>query len=101
MVAKAEIAAASTESAAGAVPPPGAPREVAQPLGEDLIADQLARASANERELKPLVFAQQPQRPSVDGPAASHPAVSANPKNGTFSKTKREMVDRPKRRSGQ
>jgi len=77
MVAKAEIAAASTESAAGAVPPPGAPREVAQPLGEDLIADQLARASANERELKPLVFAQQPQRPSVDGPAASHPVVSA------------------------
>lgn len=70
MVAKAEIAAASTGQAEGAVPPPGAPHEVAQPLDEGLIADQLARAAANERELKPLVYTQQP-RPSMEQPAIS------------------------------
>jgi hypothetical protein len=70
MVAKAEIAAASTGQAEGAVPPPGAPHEVAQPLDDGLIADQLARAAANERELKPLVFNQTP-RPSMDQPTIS------------------------------
>jgi hypothetical protein len=70
MVARSEIAAASTGQAEGAVPPPGAPHEVAQPLDEGLIADQLARAAANERELKPLVYTQQP-RPSVEQPSIS------------------------------
>lgn len=67
MVTKAEIAAASAESAAGAVPPPEAPRETAQPLSDTLIADQLARAQANERELKPLTFAT-PPRPPISAP---------------------------------
>lgn len=76
MVTKADIAAASTESAAGAVPPPGAPHEVAAPLDAGLIAEQLARAAANERELKPLTF--QTTRPSVEQPAISAvEAVSA------------------------
>lgn len=70
MVDKAEIIAASIESAAGAVPPAHAPREVAQPLSDIAVAEQLARAAANEQELKPLVFE---QRPAV----AVQPVVSA------------------------
>lgn len=53
----------------GTAPPPGAPHEVAQPLTADTIADQLARAQANERALAPLVFA--------PGPLPAAPAVPA------------------------
>lgn len=38
----------------GAVPPPDAPRETAQPLQPDTLAIQQANARANERELKPF-----------------------------------------------
>jgi len=68
MVDRSEIIAASLESTGGAVPPPGAPREFTQPLSDQAVADQLARASANERELKPLVFE---QRPLVSQPVVS------------------------------
>lgn len=44
----------------GTAPPPGAPHEVAQPLTEAAVADQLARAQANERALAPLVYAPGP-----------------------------------------
>ncbi len=38
----------------GAVPPPGAPREVSQPLKPEAIAAMAAKARANERTLEPL-----------------------------------------------
>lgn len=49
-------------------PPPNAPREHAQPLDQNIVAEQLARARANERTLAPLnspgaVPAPQPTKP--------------------------------------
>ncbi len=37
-------------------PPPGAPQEVTQELKPELVAEQIAKARANERSLPPLVF---------------------------------------------
>lgn len=53
----------------GTPAPAGAPHEVAQPLTEAAVADQLARAQANERALAPLVYA--------PGPLPAAPAVPA------------------------
>lgn len=47
---------AKIEGGMGAVPPPHAPREVAQPLSEELLAEQMARARANEKSLEPLTY---------------------------------------------
>lgn len=56
-----------------AAPPPGAPHEVAQDLQPDLVAQQVAKARANERALAPFA------PPIVTPPAASHPAVPTVP----------------------
>lgn len=45
-----------TPGQVGVAPPPGAPIEVALPLDPAAVAQQLAKATANERALKPLVF---------------------------------------------
>lgn len=55
-----------------APPPPGAPREVAQPLTAETLSDMLARARANERELTP--FNPQPAVP-MPPPNAEEPPV--------------------------
>lgn len=44
------------QGAVGTPPPPGAPIHDLQPLASDLISEQLARASANEKQLAPLTY---------------------------------------------
>jgi hypothetical protein len=65
---------AKTPGAVGEAPPPGAPREVAMPLQPGLIAQQLAKAQANERALKPLVF---DTNAAAATPAAGAPGLGA------------------------
>lgn len=48
-------------------PPAGAPHEVAQPLAPQLVADQIAKARVNERELPPFAPKQGPP-PMLDQP---------------------------------
>lgn len=68
-----------TEGTFGA-PPPGAPQEVTQDLKPDLLAEQLARARSNERELPPLTFSPgvpAPIQPPTPLPAPTGAATPA------------------------
>jgi len=59
-------------------PPRDAPRETTQPVSSAMVADQLARAQANERVLSPLVF-DSTQRPPTVGPARPRSITPAPP----------------------
>src|SRR5574340_798912 len=72
------------ETASGSFmePPPGAPRETAQDLRPELVAEQLAKAQRNERALPPLTFSPgaspapiQPPAPQRSTPVAAGPAA--------------------------
>lgn len=47
-------------AAGGLTPPAGAPREVAQPLTDEAVAQMVERAAANEQALQPLAFTSSP-----------------------------------------
>ena len=69
------------EGSAGAVPPPHAPRETTQPLQPGAVKDMLAKAIANEKELKPLHFGPGPTPAQI--PTKPSPVIQPRPVDPT------------------